>query len=409
MTLFTELNEGLTIAWSAIRANKLRSVLTTLGIVIGIVTVSLMGTAIAGFRASFMNAIASFGADVFHVQRFSWFVSSEEEWRNAAKRRPITLLDVGQLSRELRMSEAIAPVAQFGRPVTYGEKRSSGVQVVGTTDQYLLTSGSGIAMGRFFSGAESAGGRPVCVLGANVASNLFGSVQPLGESLRVGGEPFVVVGVLQKQGGLFGDMGADNIVIIPLEQVRYQFWANPELSVQVKVGSLDQMDEAKEELRTVLRRVRGVHPGDADDFAINQSDQFLEAFNRVLAVIGSAGLFITSLSLFVGGIGIMNIMFVSVAERTREIGIRKAIGAKRRAILGQFLIEAAVICLIGGLIGLAIAYPISLALKSALGGAMPVTVVLIAIGVSLLTGLASGFFPAWRAANMDPVEALRCE
>jgi putative ABC transport system permease protein len=169
------------------------------------------------------------------------------------------------------------------------------------------------------------------------------------------------------------------------------------------------MNEAKEELRSAFRRIRGVRPGEADDFAINQQDQFRESFNKVLAVIGTAGFFITGLSLFVGGIGIMNIMLVSVTERTHEIGIRKAIGAKRRAILAQFLIEAAVICLIGGLIGLAIAFPISLALKSKLGGSMPLSVVLMAIGVSLLTGLISGFLPAWRAARMDPVDALRSE
>jgi len=409
MNFLYELKEGLIIAWTAIRANKLRSVLTTLGIVIGIVTVTLMGTAIAGFRASFLNAIAAFGTDVFHVQRFSWFYSSEEDWRNARKRQPITGDQVEELARSLSLSEAVAPVAQFGLPVIYGDRKSSGVQIIGTTDRYLQTSGTVIADGRFFSGAESSGGRPVCVIGANVASNLFLTLSPLGETIRVGDKPFSVVGVLVKQGGLFGDMGIDDIVILPLEQLRYQFWSNPDLGIQVKVGSLDRMDEAKEEMRGAFRKIRRVLPGEPDDFAINQQDQFLEAFNRVLAIIGSAGLFVTGLSLFVGGIGIMNIMFVSVAERTREIGIRKAIGAKRRVIMTQFLTEAAVICLIGGLIGLAISFPISLVLKSQLGGAMPWSVMLIAVIVSLFTGLASGFFPAWRAAKMDPVEALRSE
>jgi putative ABC transport system permease protein len=409
MNFLYELKEGLIIAWTAIRANKLRSVLTTLGIVIGIVTVTLMGTAIAGFRASFLTAIAAFGTDVFHVQRFSWFYSSEEDWRNARKRQPITGDQVEELSRNLLLSGAVAPVAQFGLPVAYGDRKSSGVRVIGTTDKYLQTSGTVIADGRFFSGAESSGGRPVCVIGANVASNLFLTLSPLGETIRVGDKPFNVVGVLVKQGGLFGDMGIDDIVILPLEQLRYQFWSNPDLGIQVKVGSLDRMDEAKEEMRGAFRKIRRVLPGEPDDFAINQQEQFLEAFNRVLAIIGSAGLFVTGLSLFVGGIGIMNIMFVSVAERTREIGIRKAIGAKRRVIMTQFLTEAAVICLIGGLIGLAISFPISLALKSTLGGAMPWSVMLIAVIVSLFTGLASGFFPAWRAAKMDPVEALRSE
>jgi len=409
MNFLNELSEGLVIAWDAIRSNKMRSVLTTLGIVIGIMTVTLMGTAIAGFRASFLNVISNFGTDVYHVQRFNWFFSSEQEWLNARKRERITHGQVNDLESELTLSEAVAPVAQMGLSVTYDGRKSSGVQVLGTTEQYLKTSGSLIADGRFFSRAESDGGRPVCVIGANVSSNLFLINRPIGETMRVGDKPFSVVGVLEKQGGLFGDMGADNIVIIPLEQWRYQFWSNPDLSVQVKVGDLKRMESAKEELRGAFRRIRGVRPGEPDDFAINQQDQFLDAFNRVLAVIGSAGLFITGLSLFVGGIGIMNIMLVSVAERTREIGIRKAIGAKRRAILAQFLIEAAVICLIGGLIGLGIAFPISLALKSKLGGSMPLSVVALAILVSLATGLISGFIPAWRAAKMDPVDALRSE
>ena len=409
MTYFTELIEGLIIAWDAIKANKLRSVLTTLGIVIGIMTVTLMGTAIAGFRSSFLNAIASFGTDVFHVQRFSWFFSSEQEWLDARKRERIALDQVRQLEQALTLSEAVAPVTQTGKPVTYRDKKSSGVQVIGTNEQYLLTSGSLVAGGRFFNRAESDGGRPVCVIGANVSSNLFQSLSPLNETLRIGEKPFSVVGVLGKQGGLFGEMGGDNSVIIPLEQWRYQFYSRPDLTVHVKVGDIDRMNEAKEELRSAFRRIRGVRPGEADDFSINQQDQFLESFNKVLAVIGTAGFFITGLSLFVGGIGIMNIMLVSVTERTHEIGIRKAIGAKRRAILAQFLIEAAVICLIGGLIGLAIAFPISLALKSKLGGTMPLSVVLMAVGVSLLTGLISGFLPAWRAARMDPVEALRSE
>ncbi len=169
------------------------------------------------------------------------------------------------------------------------------------------------------------------------------------------------------------------------------------------------MDDAKEELRSVLRKIRRLAPDDADDFGVNQQDQFVELFHRIGGTIAAVGLFVTGLSLFVGGIGIMNIMFVSVAERTREIGIRKAIGAKRRTILVQFLLEAATICLIGGLIALAIAWPITLAMQSFLPATMSLTVVGIALLVSLVTGLLSGFLPAWRAARMNPVDALRNE
>jgi len=179
--------------------------------------------------------------------------------------------------------------------------------------------------------------------------------------------------------------------------------------IQVKVNNVAELDNAKEELRSVMRRVRRLAPAEPDDFAINQQEQILTMIRRVTGTIAAVGLFITGLSLFVGGIGIMNIMFVSVAERTREIGIRKAIGAKRRTILLQFLIEAATICLIGGAIGLAIAWPLTLLMKRFLPASMSPMVVGIALLVSLVTGVLSGFFPAWRAARMNPVDALRNE
>jgi putative ABC transport system permease protein len=179
--------------------------------------------------------------------------------------------------------------------------------------------------------------------------------------------------------------------------------------IQVKVGSLADLDNAKEELRSAMRKVRRLAPTDPDDFAINQQDQILSLFHERAGVIAGIGLFITGLSLFVGGIGIMNIMFVSVAERTREIGVRKAIGAKPRTILLQFLIEAATICLIGGLIAIGIAFPMTLVIKSFMPATMSPLVVGIAVLVSFVTGLVSGFMPAWRAARMDPVDALRNE
>jgi putative ABC transport system permease protein len=187
------------------------------------------------------------------------------------------------------------------------------------------------------------------------------------------------------------------------------FREDPDFQIQVKVSSLAQLEEAKEELRGILRKVRHVAPGTDDDFTIDQQEMFLKAFARVRAILGSIGLFITGLSLFVGGIGIMNIMFVSVAERTREIGIRKAIGAKRRTILIQFLIEAASICVLSGLLALAIAYPLTLLIAKFLPATMSLTVVGIALLVSLFTGVVSGFLPAWRAARMNPVDALRNE
>lgn len=410
MTFLTEIREGFGISWDAIRANKLRSVLTTLGIVIGIVTVTLMGTAIEGLNRSFLSSISTLGADVFYVQRSSWMMNSESDWHKARKRRPIRVPDVQALAGQLTLATAIAPAADWdSATVKYKNRSASGVWVVGTTEEYLRTSGVSLTEGRFLSAADAAGGRPVCVIGSEVATNLFQHGSPLGNRIKVGSQSFEVIGVLEKQGSFLGMFSLDNRVIIPLQQFISSFWTNPDLSIQVKAGELVQLDEAREELRQVMRRVRHLAPGEPDDFAINQQDQFVEMFHKVAGTIAVIGVFITSLSLFVGGIGIMNIMFVSVAERTREIGIRKAIGAKRRTILLQFLTEAGCICVLGGLIALGIAWPMTLIIQRFLPATMSLTVAGLALLVALVTGLVSGFLPAWRAARMNPVDALRSE
>jgi putative ABC transport system permease protein len=409
MNFLTELREGLLISWSAIRANKLRSVLTTLGIVIGILTVTLMGTAIQGLNRSFMNSISSIGADVLYVDRRSWLIQSHQEWLKAMKNPAVSFADVDALQNQMTLAAAIAPVAADQVSVKYLKHGTSGAPVTGSTEAFQATSGLNVALGRFLTAAECDGGRPMCVIGANLATNLFLNASPLGEKIFVNRRPFEVVGVLEKQGGFSESGGADNGVIIPLPQFTSAIDDQPDYTIQVKVKNIDQLEDAKEELRAVLRRARHIAPGDPDDFSINQQDQFLELFHRVAGTIGGIGLFITGLALFVGGIGIMNIMFVSVAERTREIGVRKAIGAKRRTILLQFLIEAACICVLGGLIALLIAWPATLLMQKMMPAELSPIIVGIALAVSALTGVLSGFFPAWRAARMNPVDALRNE
>jgi putative ABC transport system permease protein len=269
---------------------------------------------------------------------------------------------------------------------------------VGTTEQFLITKGVAIAEGRFLSPAEAEGGRPVCVLGSGVATNLFQNEIPVGKKVRLGPGAYEVVGVLEKQGSFFGEFSTDNQVIIPVKEFMASFREDPDFQIQVKVTSLAQLEEAKEELRGILRKVRRVPPDADDDFTIDQR-RCSSAF-AACVIMGSISCLCRPL-LFVGGIGIMNIMFVSVAERTREIGIRKAIGAKRRTILIQFLIEAASICVLSGLLALAIAYPLTLLIAKFLPATMSLTVVGIALLVSLFTGVLSGFrLTAWRAARM---------
>jgi len=403
-----EIKEGLGIAIGAIWANKMRSALTTLGIIIGIVTVTLMGAAINGLNTSFHKSISSIGADVLYLNRIGWFVDSREEWLKQQKH-PIFTRDQVRAVERLRFASHVAPVVQTSSSISYSGRDATGVSVIGTTDEYLPVTALEIAEGRFFTPLESDAGRRVCILGTNVASRFFTHSSPLGQTIRLGRDQLEVIGVIAKQGS-FGDIpSADDQVIIPLAFLRNRFTRDPDVSIQIKVDSIDHLPDAEEELRQLMRRLRHLAPKDPDDFSINQQEQILAIFNRVAGTIAAVALAITGLSLFVGGIGIMNIMFVSVAERTREIGVRKAIGAKPRAILFQFLVEAALICLFGGLIGLGLTYGLTFAVSYILPVKLSLPVVALALLVSLITGVASGFFPAWRAARMNAVDALRNE
>ncbi len=407
MNFLTEIKEGLTIAFRAIRANKMRSVLTTLGIVIGIVSVTLMATGIEGVDRSFQKSASQFGTNVMYVQKFPWVQG--DDWWMYRNRRDIRIEHAGMVERQATLLESVAPVASTMKPAKYGDKAFETAWINGTTNTYLSASGTTIKDGRFFSQEESNGGRPVCVIGANIAETLFPNEDPMGKVIKIGGYPYRVLGLFEKQGGFFGAFTSDNRIYIPLNSFSAQFGSHRDITINVKVSAGEDPEDAKEEIRGIMRKARGLLPSQKDDFNINQQEVLTQAFGAVTGVIAGVGLFITGLSLFVGGIGIMNIMFVSVTERTKEIGIRKAIGARRRTILLQFLIESSVICLIGGIIGLMIAYPLSLIVDQFLPTAMPLSVVGIAIIVALVVGIISGFLPAYRASRLDPVEALRYE
>lgn len=407
MNLLSEIKEGLRIAFLAIKANKMRSILTTLGIVIGVVSVTMMATAIEGVDRKFAESASAFGANVLYVQKFPWV--GHDDWWIYRNRKDITLQVSTEIENNARLVDAVAPNVTTVRSSQYLDKVMKNTFVTGTNEQYIYASATAIKDGRFISQEEAQGGRPVCVIGANIAENLFPNIDPVGKTLKIAGYPYQIIGVLEKQGGLFGIFTADNRAFIPIRSFMNNFGSRRDITINVLAKKGADIDDVKEELRGIIRKARKLGPTAPDDFNINEQDLLIQTFNTITTVIAGVGFFITGLSLFVGGIGIMNIMFVSVTERTKEIGIRKAIGAKRRTILMQFLIESSVICLIGGLIGLAISYPLSLLANQILPTAMPLSVVFIAISISLVVGIVSGFLPAYKASRLDPVEALRYE
>jgi len=408
MNLLAEIKENIVISYRAITANKLRSFLATLGIVIGITSVTLMQTAIEGISRAFEKSIAAVGADVLYVQKFEWF--GKEDWSFYRNRKDITMAQYDYLNKNSQTAAVMCPSVGGTRTLKFNDLVLENVFVLGTTFEYQTTFGLNLEDGRFFTQRESDGGYPVCVIGTEIRKAFFENTNPIGKSIKIGSYSFRVIGVVEKQGSLLGLFSLDNRVIIPIDRFFGLFGGKRGLSINIKAADINNMEDTKEEVTSIMRKARKVPYGVRDDFGVNQQEAFKSTFESLTSLIKIIGTLITSLSLIVGSVGIANIMFVSVKERTKEIGIRKAIGAKRRTILFQFLIESCSICLLGGIIGIMISFPISLIIDAfVLPTAMPLWVIVLALFVSLLFGVLAGFFPAYNAAKMDPVDSLRYE
>src|SRR5258705_9043426 len=387
--IWFEFVESFRIAGQQLAANRTRSFLTTLGVIIGIIAVTLMGTAIRGIDTGFDKSMAMLGDDVLYVEQWPWTPGENDFWMY--RNRPdIKLAMTDELNRLIEatpdslLGKAIAAPSTLDA-VTFGKRQVSNVYVMGTTSDYSTIGNTDCKAGRFLNDWESRGGRNVCVIGLDIADSLFPGQDPLDKVVRVGNQEFRVVGVFERQGSFLGLFSFDTQVVIPLTAYAKYFKANAEhASIRVKVKDRTRLADALEELRGSFRRVRSLLPEQADNFEINEQQAFRSVLGPGKAGLAIAGVFITGLALFVGAIGIMNITFVSVKERTREIGTRKALGARRRTILLQFLIEAVSICLVGGAVGLGLSYGMCLGLAPAFPSVwMPVSIGLVLAGLTL--------------------------
>lgn len=410
-----ELTESWKIAFAQMQANKTRSMLTALGVIIGIVAVTLMGTAITGIQKGFDKSMAILGDDVLYVSQFPW--ARVNDWWNYRDRREIKTEYAETLNRLIAATPnsnliIAVPTSNVTKTVKYADNQVTNIFVQGTTADYPIISVVDFTEGRFFNDLEAKSAANVCLLGYDVADALFPGTSPLDKSVLINGQQLKVIGVGSRQGSFLGLFSLDSIVIVPLQTFKRYFSAKSESDVRVKIKDKTKLDEAKDELTGLMRRVRALPPEKKNDFNVNEQQAFKSTLDPVKNSIALAGLFITGLSLFVGAIGIMNITFVSVKERTKEIGTRKALGARRRTILLQFLIESTALCILGGLIGLAFAYVMCFGVARAFPSfpiEFSMALVIVSMFVSVLTGLFSGFAPAWSASRLDPVTALRYE
>ncbi|MSU23614.1 MAG: ABC transporter permease [Opitutus sp.] len=407
--LFAEI---LRLAFSSLLANKLRSSLTILGISVGVFSVIGVMTLINGMRGSIESGLNVLGANSFQISKYPPinFSDPRERFRS---RRDVTFALASRFKEMMGDAARVnLTIGRSGQTVIFRDRRTNpSVRLMGTDENYITAFNYDVASGRNLGPDDVEYGRPVCLMGADVVEKLFPNEEALGRLVRISGQNYTVVGLLAVKGSAFGG-STDNVVMTPITRFLTIYGrAYRSISMNVQAPSQAELAATQEKATGVMRPVRGLHPEDINDFEVFSNESLIEAFNKIADVVAAGALIISAIALLASGVGVMNIMLVSVTERTKEIGIRKSIGAKKRSIMLQFLAEAVALSLIGGVAGVAIGVGGGNAVAMLMNTAITFPWLWAGIGLAVCGGIGVifGLYPAWKAASLDPIEALRYE